>query len=321
MKQTAVFILALTMNFVAVAQNIEKVTIPKGVTYNYCESSIVEEAKKVIKENLTNENDYSLLQANLIIGPTLWKRFKNVDNLQALGKDVVFHIDNLEVKGKSCQDINDTKKVWNELKKEVSANFKIRKANQNELTYYWSTIPFDIDEPLLIVETENHNYILNILPKELKLMWLDEFPQMKEYHNPIENTTYSAEGGFKTYQKGGEVYHTSQGEKETKLEKVILLSSDEELKKNTSVEDIQELMIKTNKIFEALFKDSKKSGKIMIQFELGKKNNSIQFAVRDDLDLEIMKEFEKRVNKEKYPKTKNGTVKLQLIYKVNSFDD
>lgn len=34
-----------------------------------------------------------------------------------------------------------------------------------------------------------------------------------------------------------------------------------------------------------------------------------------------MKEFEKRVNKEKYPKTKNGTVKLQLIYKVNSFND
>lgn len=320
MRQILIFILALTANFV-VAQNIEKITIPRGVVYNYCENSIIEEAKKIIRENLTNPNDYSLLQANLIVGPTLWKTLKNVENLQVVGKDVVFHVDDLELSGKMCQDINDTKKIWNEFKKDVSTNFKIRKANQNELTYYWSVIPFDIDEPLLIVETENHNYILNVLPKELKLMWLDEFPQMKEYYNPIENTTYSAEGGFKTYQKGGEVYLTSEGKKETKLEKVVLLSSDEELKKNTSIEDIQELIVKTDKIFEELFKNSEKSGKIMIQFELGKKKNIIQFAVRDDLDLEIMKEFEKRVNKEKYPKTKNGTVKLQLIYKVNSLDN
>jgi hypothetical protein len=320
MRQILIFILALIANFV-IAQNIEKITIPKGVVYNYCENSIIEEAKKLIKENLTNENDYSLLQANLIVGPTLWKTFKNVESLQEVGTDAVFHIDDLEVSGKMCQDLNDTKKMWNELKKEISANFKIRKANQDELAYYWATIPFDIDEPLLIVETENHNYILNILPKDLKLMWLDEFPLNEKYYNPIENTTYVAEGGFKTYQNGEEVNITSKGEKETKLEKVVLLSSDEELKKNTSVEDIKNLMDKTSKIFEKLFKNSEKSGKIMVQFELGKEKNIIQFAVRNDLDLETMKEFEKRVNEEKYPKTKNGTVKLQLIYKVNSFDD
>lgn len=59
----------------------------------------------------------------------------------------------------------------------------------------------------------------------------------------------------------------------------------------------------------------------MVQFELKKKNNEIQFAVRDNLDLEIMKEFEKRVNDEKYPNSKKDPVKLQLIFKVNSYND
>ena len=321
MRQILIFILALTANLAVAQQNIEKITIPKGVVYNYCDNSIIEKAKKLIKENLTNENDYSLLQDNLIVGPTLWKTLKKAESLQGVGKDVVLHVDGSELKGKAYQNIDDTKKLWTEFRKEVSANFKIRKANQNELSYYWTTIPFDIDEPLLIVETENRNYILNILPKELKLIWLDEFPQMNAYHNPIENTTYVAEGGFKTYRNGEEVNTTSKGEKETKLEKIILLSSNEELEKNTSVEDIAKIKVKTDKIFEELFAKSKKSGKIMIQFELGKKKNNIQFAVRDDLDLEIMKEFEKRVRNEKYPNTKNGTVKLQLIYKVNSYDD
>jgi hypothetical protein len=136
-----------------------------------------------------------------------------------------------------------------------------------------------------------------------------------------EDTTSTTERGVKYYRNGEEVYNLSKGEKETKLEKVVLLSSNEELNQNTSVEDIKKLVVKTNKIFDELFRESSKSGKIMVQFELGKKKNNIQFAVRDDLDLEIMKEFEKRINQEKYPKTKSGTVKLQLIYKVNSFDD
>jgi hypothetical protein len=45
------------------------------------------------------------------------------------------------------------------------------------LQYYWAVISFDIDEPLLIVETSEHKYILNILKKDLKLMWLDEVPK------------------------------------------------------------------------------------------------------------------------------------------------
>jgi hypothetical protein len=41
---------------------------------------------------------------------------------------------------------------------------------------YWSVISFDIEEPLVIIETTQERYILNINPKTMKLIWLDQAP-------------------------------------------------------------------------------------------------------------------------------------------------
>ncbi|CAD0005932.1 hypothetical protein [Flavobacterium salmonis] len=305
--------LFLLTGFLFRAQKTETITIPKGVVYNYSSPKVVEKAKKIISDNLSDNNDYKILQNNLIIGPELWKRFKENEKIQNIKQGKVqFHVDNLILDGKMSQDINDSKIIWDEFKNEVSHDYKIRKANEDELKYYWSVISFDIDEPLLIVETKEHNYILNLLKKDLKLLWLDEAP--KPDNNIQKND-------IKKYQNGKEIDSVSKGIKETALEKVILLSSNEELNANSSFEDIELIIKKTNKIFNELFKNSIRSGKIMIEFELKKKKNEITYAVKDDLDLDIMKVFEQRVNSEKYPSSKKDSVKIRLIYKVNSFND
>lgn len=311
MKKNLLTLLLLTC-FLSHAQKTETITIPKGVVYNYSSPKVVEKAKKLISDNLSDNNDYKIVQNNLIIGPELWKRFKDKEKIQNIKQGKVqFHVDNLILDGKMSQDINDSKIIWDEFKNEVSQHYKIRKANEDELKYYWSVISFDIDEPLLIVETEEHNYILNLLKKDLKLLWLDEAPKAK-------SPDYVA---VKKYQNGKEIDSVSKGIKETTLEKVILLSSNEELNANSSFEDIELIIKKTNEIFNDLFKNSIKSGKIMVEFELKKKKNEITYAVKDDLDLDIMKVFEQRVNSEKYPSSKKDPVKIRLIYKVNSFND
>ncbi|MEN2436842.1 hypothetical protein AAH994_15620 [Weeksellaceae bacterium A-14] len=320
MKLKSTLFLLFFINFIF-GQNTEKITIPNGVVYKYVSNNINENAKKLITESLSQKDNFQLLDKNLMIGPTLWKRFQNIENLKSIPGNVVFHIDDMQVEGKMSEKLDDSKKIWSEVKNEISTNYKIRKANEDELKYYWSTISFDIEEPLFILETEQHKYILNFHKKIMKLLWIDEFPIKNSYQNPIDNGTYKTDGSFKKYQNGEEVYITDKGNKETKLEKVIFLSSDEDLKANSSLEDIKSIIDKTNKIFEELFKNSKKEGKIMVQFEIGKKKNEIQFAVRDDLDLEIIKEFEKRLNAEKYPNSKKDKIKFQLIYKVNSFND
>jgi len=297
MKSYFTFLILLIVSY-TFAQNNEKIIIPKGVVYNYAEDKINDKAKQLIIDGLTQNNNYDLLQDNLIIGPSIWKRFQYLEDFKSIPKNVVFHIDEIQVDGKMCQEIRYSKKVWEEVKKEISKDYQIRKATEDELKYYWSTISFDIEEPLFVIQTENHNYILNFQKSNNKLFWLDEFSIKKSYVNPIDKGTYKTDGSFKSYQNGNEVYLTSKGEKETKVEKVIFLSSDSELEENSSIEDITTIINKTNLIFENLFKTSEKPGKIMVQFELGKKKNEIQFAVRDDLDLDIMKEFEKQVNAE-----------------------
>lgn len=318
LKSTLFFLL---ITYFAFAQTTEKITIPNGVIYNYVDDKTNEKAKKIIRESLSQKENFKLLDDILMIGPTLWKRFQHIETLQEIPGNVVFHIDDLQVDGKMSQQFEDSKKLWNEVKKEITGDYNIRKANEDELKYYWSTISFDIEEPLFIIETEQHTYIFNFSKKRMKLLWIDEFPLKNSYQNPIDNGTYTTDGTFKKYRNGEEVYITEKGNKETKLESIIFLSSDADLEKNSSVEDINLIIDKTNKIFNDLFKNSEKSGKIMVQFDLGKKKNEIQFAVRDDLDLEIMKEFEERVNAENYPNSKKDSVKFQLIYKVNSYDD
>lgn len=160
-------------------QTVEKITIPKGVVYNYAKSELVEKAKQLIEDDLKDDSNYALSGKIMIIGPVLWNRFKNIKKLNEIeGGNTTFLVDNDKLSGKMTQDVEDTKKVWDELRKEIGKdNYSIRKANERELRYYWSVISFDIDEPLLILETKKHSYILNILKDDLKVMWLDEVPR------------------------------------------------------------------------------------------------------------------------------------------------
>jgi hypothetical protein len=178
MKITFSLLLSLTF-FISYAQSEEKITIPTGIVYKYCDKKIVDKAKLLITENLIDSSKYDLCDNILIVGPELWNRFKNIELLNKIeGGNTTFHIDKNELKGKMTQAIADTKKVWNELRKELKRQkFVIRKLNERELQYYWAVISFDIDEPLMIVETSEHKYILNILKDSMKLMWLDEVPK------------------------------------------------------------------------------------------------------------------------------------------------
>lgn len=177
--KTFLSILLLTIACSASAQTEEKITIPKGVVYNYCDPQLVERAKQLITADINDSTKYNLCDKLLIIGPVLWNRFKNIEAVAAIPNgNTSFKLGNQTLTGKMTQDVKDTRTVWQALRKEINGQpFVIRKLTERELQYYWAVISFDIDEPLLIVETSQHRYILNILKKDMKLMWLDEAPK------------------------------------------------------------------------------------------------------------------------------------------------
>jgi RNAse (barnase) inhibitor barstar len=163
------------------AQITEEINVPKGIVYNYCDPKVLEKAKDLVYESITDSTKYLVSDKILIVGPQLWTRFKDIPRLSEIeGGRTVFHVGKEDKIGKVTQRLEDAKKVWDEFRKDIKGKFTIRKANEDELKYYWSVISFDIDEPLLIVETKEHNYILNLIKKDLKLMWLDEAPVKKK---------------------------------------------------------------------------------------------------------------------------------------------
>lgn len=173
---TTCFILLAAATY---GQTEEKIKIPKGIVYNYCDPAIVDKAKEIIKADLSDTGEFKLSGDMLIVGPVLWRRFKDISELKNIpGGNVEFHVDKNILTGKMTQKADDTRKVWKALQAEINSQpYVIRKLNEKELVYYWSVISFDIDEPLLIVETKEHKYILNILKEKMTLLWLDEAPE------------------------------------------------------------------------------------------------------------------------------------------------
>lgn len=146
------------------------------------------------------------------------------------------------------------------------------------------------------------------------------FFSQKEYINHIEKKLYISEGGFKFYKNGKEISE-SEDERiptETGIKQVVLLNTDEEMKKSViTTEEISSIIKKTKAIFEELFLNSLGVGKIMVQFDLLEKGEDmIRMAVMDNIDLELMKVFETRVKAEDYPQAKKKSIKFQIIFQV-----
>ena len=167
-----------SLSLAASAQKIDSVALPRGVVYHYCSPATLEKARKVLLKELTGTAPVDFNAGTLIVGPALWARYKDVPLLQGIpGSDLTIRFDNQQLAGKVTQSKEDFDKVWSQLRAEVKGEkITLRKATTPELQYYWAVISFDIDEPLFIAETSAHRYLLNLTPKDLKLVWLDEVP-------------------------------------------------------------------------------------------------------------------------------------------------
>lgn len=170
---TILFLLLIATSF---SQKIDSIIVPKGVIYKYCDSATFAKAKLVVQQELSDTAKNKIVGMMLFVGPNLWSRCSKIKPLSKIENgNMTIMADNKKLTGKMTQNIDDSQKFWDQIKKEVGGNdYKIRKATPQELSYYWSVISFDIEEPLLIVETKQHKYILNF-DKKLKLLWLDEY--------------------------------------------------------------------------------------------------------------------------------------------------
>jgi hypothetical protein len=174
-------ILSLLLLFVAlssIAQKVDSISIPKGVRYKYCKPEVLEKAKQLLIKELGEKPKYKIIGDMTFVGPGLWARYKKIKPFTSIeGGNLVLMVDDDKLYGKLAQSQKDGIKFWDQVRKEVAGKeYTLRKATEAELNYYWAIISFDIEEPLIIIETTEHRYLVNFNAKDMTILWLDEAP-------------------------------------------------------------------------------------------------------------------------------------------------
>jgi hypothetical protein len=166
------------MYFSSAAQTIDSVDIPKGVVYKYVNPALVEKAKTIIRQELSDSVTYKLNGGIVFVGPVLWSRYKKMPQMGAItGGDMTIKFNQQDLSAKVTQTDEGFRIIWDQVRKEVVIDqLRLRKATRRELAYYWSVISFDIEEPLIIAESGSHRFLMNLGAEKLNLTWLDEIP-------------------------------------------------------------------------------------------------------------------------------------------------
>ncbi len=181
---------------VVVAQAEEPVVIPEGIRYKTASDGVNEKAKQVIYKlfsaKATDQVVLSSLHSKfLICGPGLWVNIENDKNLSQVDTgNVNFEIPVLnsdgqvtrvdKLQGKVFQSPDEVLLFWKAFSHGTRVSeFKIRKLNTEELQIYWAMIPFDITEPIFILESKEHKILTAFGSSgDLKVMWIDDYKNL-----------------------------------------------------------------------------------------------------------------------------------------------
>jgi hypothetical protein len=180
MKLTHTLLLATFLLSSAAAYGQE---VPKGVNYKRASDEVNALAKANLEAAFAGSD---LVPADLfgnvvVVGPLLWKALRpSADQIMLDTKPVVIMVQvpaPTVAEGKRILTENERIAFWKLFRTTYTklSESKIRKGNVEEISYYWATIPFDIEEPFWVVDTGRERFVAHFQVKEGKprLFWID----------------------------------------------------------------------------------------------------------------------------------------------------
>lgn len=163
--------------------------VPQGVTYKKASAEVNAKAKSALEQALANIGaPTSFITEVISCGPVLWDDLK--DHQEELSKDstpvtmMLSVPEPLQATGRGFRTQDQRNRFWNlvlekypDLKKGV-----VRPAKANEIQFYWTTIPFDIEEPFFAIETPTNVFIANLRVEKgaPALFWLDRVDDLRK---------------------------------------------------------------------------------------------------------------------------------------------
>ena len=117
----------------------------------------------------------------VVCGPLLWETLKDQTGKElqeSLPLSFIMSIPRPTTKeGRSFLKPEQKQSFWNYFMDKVKGNnsVSVRRASKPEVDYYWSTISFNIEEPLYVVDMGERKVLFNFLVKngEPKIFWMD----------------------------------------------------------------------------------------------------------------------------------------------------
>jgi hypothetical protein len=157
--------------------------IPGGVNYKKAPEAVNNLARADLEQSLASPEKMSaqFFDDLLICGPMLWKSLKSsADRTLLEAKPIIMMVqvpEPITAEGKRALTKEQQASLWRAFlgKYPKLKDAQVRKGKADEIRYYWATIPFDIEEPLFVIDTGAERFVAHFKVKDVKpsLFWLD----------------------------------------------------------------------------------------------------------------------------------------------------
>ena len=181
-----VIVMAIVFSHSASAQQ-----IPPGIRYRKASDEINQKARSLLEDALTAKpgtvNIDSISSGPIACGPLLWEAIKDNAGKELRDATLMVLIINaakpLQKEGRGLAKPEQRRAFWNLFIEKVKSgnSFTVRKAETSDIAYFWATIPFDIEEPLQIIDFGKVKVLVNFMIKngEPKIFWMDIVGDLK----------------------------------------------------------------------------------------------------------------------------------------------
>lgn len=155
--------------------------VPAGVRYKKTTDEINDKARVLLEKALTKpiaEGDVEATfgKSPIMCGPFVWALVGDGNSFKD-STPVKLIVNGVVKDGRGIADAGQKRLIWTRLLEKLGTTIKptVRKANADEIGFYWSMIPFDIEEPLFIADYGKEKLLVNFVVKgdQPQFFWID----------------------------------------------------------------------------------------------------------------------------------------------------
>jgi hypothetical protein len=168
--------------------------IPKNVRFRFAENGrVIQEAER-LKRILSGAGlKERLFDGVLICGPGYWKELKATKlfgntNAPTATVSVMVGSQAIGLEGRILRDRGEEEQLQKFLVKSLAddGGFTVRAMTSDEMALWWTFISFDIEEPVFIVESRKHRFVLDLHAPSM--IQLDDLNHLKIIMSLIHGT-------------------------------------------------------------------------------------------------------------------------------------